>query len=236
METEGLNIIPVLCDGFTWPQDLPACMQAVQNRNGVTVHKDYSLDQDLDKLCDRFLKNANPIKPMINTEEFFRNNLAGNPGMLVKRVDMAFHAGAAWLRPGNEKEILQYMIDRRIPLRVLINTPEAAESIARYMRDETALYTGFDQARSVWKKLAEQHTEFLEVRECEIPLIHVHHGIRYSSEKSPAGYGRLHIKYYAYNNVNLNRSFEHEISSFSNYYQIYENEFEFLWAKSEPLK
>lgn len=235
METEGLNVIPVLCDGFRWPKELPAPLQMVQNRNGVTVHKDYSLDQDLDKLCDRFLKNANPIKPMINTEDFFKNNLSENAGMRVERVDMAFHAGAAWLRPGNEKEILQHMIERKIPLRILINTPEAAESIARYMRDETALYTGFDQARAVWKRIAEQNRDFLEVRECAIPLIHVHHGIRFSSLKNGAPYGRLHIKYYAYNNVNLNRSFEHEISSFSNYYKIYENEFEYLWKKSKAL-
>lgn len=246
VSTPGINLIPVFCEGFDTKNiktQLPDSIKEVLKKQSVIMHKDYSLDKDLDELCDKFLENTNPVKPMINTEEFFKNNLHNKEHLQIKSIDMAFHAGAAWLRAGTKKDILDEIIQRKIKLRVLINTPEAAESIAKHMRDEMALYFPFEQVQKVWGNFASKHVEHLEVRVCPIPLIHVYHNIKVEVKKREDDqknirentHDRMHVKYYVYNNTNLDKSFEHELSSFSKYYDIYQKEFEFLWNASTPI-
>ena len=237
LNTPDINIIPVICDKFKLPLFPQPWMRTLLSHNGIDMHKDYSLDQDLDKLCDRFMKNANPVKPLITTVDFFNKNLqASNSSLKPLSVDMAFHAGAAWLRPGPEHEILlNKLLKMDITKRVLVNSASSAESIAKHMRaKQPAVYTSFEEAIANWTQLAADNSNLLEVRVCDIPLIHVYHAIHYKNGDK-GHYGRVHVKYYAYNNTNLNKAFEHELSSFSNYYDIYNNEFEYLWELSKKV-
>lgn len=236
--TPNMHFIPVFCEGFETKNiliELPECLKTALSFQNVVIHKDYSLDTDLDKLCDIALKNANPVRPLINTVEFFNSNLNEKNHLSIKGVDMAFHAGAAWLRAGTQKEILDTMIQRKIPIRILVNTPEAAESIAKYMRDEYALYFPFEQVIKLWGKYAADNAEYLQVRVCPIPLLRVYHNITFHDDSKKNTYDRMHIKYYVYQNMNLENSFEHELSSFSKYYGIYQKEFAFLWNASTPI-
>lgn len=238
VECKVPTIIPVMCDGFKWPESddcLCESMREVKKNNGVILHKDSSLDKDLDKLCDVFLKNVSSSKPQITVTEFFEYNLNNREDYKVLGADMAFHAGAPWLMQGKKRDLLLDYIAHKIPCRVLINTPEAAESIAKYMRDEDAIYVPFDSARDKWQKMAAKYPEFLEVRECDIPLIHVHHGVHFESLDTKSPFGDLHIRYYAYNNTRTDNAYEHRISSFSKHYSVYCDEFEFLWNKSKKL-
>jgi len=223
LENPNINIIPVMCDGFEWPKNELSVTESIrkaQKNNGILLHKDYSLDADLDKLCDSFLKNVHPSKPQIKTEDFFRYNLETRTDVTPCRVDMAFHAGAPWLMPGVQNGLLTQSLERGVAWRVLINTVEAAESIACHMRDENAMYVSFEQAHAGWKKLAARYPDKLEVRACRIPLIHVHHAVKFMEGETGGLGGELHVKYYAYNNVRLDHAFEHTVSSYSPYYEI----------------
>ncbi len=244
--TPNMNYIPVFCDKFDTngknvelpdgkTMELPDVIKTVLGSQKIKIHKDISLDTDLDRLCDVALKNANPVKPLINTKEFFNNNLNEKDHLTVKSIDMSFHGGAAWLRAGTQKEILDEILKRKIPTRILINTPEAAESIAKHMRDEYALYFPFEQVSKLWSKYTSDHPDILQVRACPIPLLRVYHNIKFNEDEIRHTHDRMHIKYYVYQNMNLENSFEHELSSFSKYYEIYQKEFEFLWESSTPL-
>lgn len=237
LENENITIVPLMCDGFNWPQDdaLATPMLTVKKNNGILVHKDYSLDRDLENLCDNFLKNVNPSKPRITATEFFKYNLEYRSDYKILGVDVAFHAGDPWLMPGEKHDLLMRSLKSNIPWRVLINTVDAAESIGQHMRDDTALYVSFSQVREQWKKLQEMYPDMLEVRECTIPLIHVYHSVKFFDEKNKHPYGESHIKYYAYNNTRRDNEFEHQFSNFSKYYSLYSAEFEFLWEKSVKI-
>lgn len=236
LSVSDLNIIPVMCDGFEWPTEASSeSLQKLKRNNGIPMHRDYSLDQDLDKLCDRFLKNTNPTRHAADTDDFFESNLAPQKGLRPTHVDMAFHAGAAWLFSGKKKDILDGILAAGIPTRILINTAEAAESIARHMRDADAPYLSFEQAHVYWRRRMEKYEGLLEVRACEIPLIHVYHKIGFLRDEKQTSFAKIHIKYYAYNNIRLDRAFEHELTSFSEYFSIYNDEFEFLWNQSRPI-
>lgn len=100
-----ITIIPVMCDGFEWPRSpelLTDTMHSVKQNNGVPVHKDPSMDTDLDHLCDHFLQNVSPSKPQLNVVDFLKYNLECRTDMAVCGVDMAFQAGAPWLMPGEK--------------------------------------------------------------------------------------------------------------------------------------
>ena len=139
-----------------------------------------------------------------------------------------------WLVPGARHDLLIDSLNRGIHWRVLVNTPPAAKSIAKYMKNTHTYYMTFKEACANWKNLAYQYPDCLEVRECSIPIIHSHHAIRFKRETSDTwvDYGKIRIKYYAYDHTQVDNSHEHEFSSFSKYYDIYSNEFEFLWAQS----
>ena len=236
--SEGINIVPVMCDGFTWPKSqdaLSETMNAVKKCNGVKVHKDYSLDSDLDNLFDKFLKNVSPANVKFTSTDFFKYNLETRKDVSVCGVDVAFHAGAPWLTPGEKKDMLIRSLKQKTPWRVLINTVEAAESIGQHMRDETALYIPFECVHDHWKKMASLFPDCLEVRECNIPLLHVHHAVRFTDTGNNQPHGELHVKYYAYNFTRTDSVFEHQVSSFSKYYAIYSDEFEFLWNQSQKI-
>lgn len=205
--TPNMNFIPVFCEGFETKNikaELPECLQTALSFQNVVIHKDYALDTDLDKLCDIAMKNANPVKPLVNTVDFFHSNLNEKNHLSVKSIDMAFHAGAAWLRAGTQKDILDTIIQRNIPVRILVNTPEAAESIAKYMRDENALYFPFEQVIKLWKKYAAEHSDILQVRCCPIPLLRVYHNVKFHDDPEKNTYDRMHIKY-----VNVNEFLYH---------------------------
>ena len=237
VENDRLNIIPLMCDGFEWPEDseLTPAMQVVKRNNGILIHKDYSLDTDLENLCNNFLKNVTPSKPKITAVEFFRQNLETRTDMQAVQVDVAFHGGSPWLMPGEKNDLMIKSLKQGIRWRVMINTVDAAESIGRHMRDETALYIPFAQVHTQWKKLQTLYPDVLEVRACPIPLIHVHHCVRFAADADGQEYAEQHIKYYAYNNTRLDNAFEHLVNSYAKYYAIYRDEYEFLWEQSERL-
>lgn len=231
VSTPNINFIPVFCDDFDTRDisvELPDCLKKVLSSQSIKIHKDVAMDTDLDKLCDIALVNTNPVRPLVNTIDFFNSNLDDKSHLSIKSIDMAFHAGGAWLRAGTQKNILKKILGRKIPTRILINTPEAAESITKHMRDEEAIYVGFEQAVNRWKRYAEEHSDILQVRVSSVPLLRVYHNIKFNEDQVNNTYDRMHIKYYAYQNINLDNSYEHELSSFSKYYKLYQNEFEFL--------
>lgn len=236
LESKKANIIPVMCDNFRWPADstlLSSAMKAVAGNQGVDIHKGISFDSDM-CILEGYLKNVTPDKSQMGDVEFFRYNLEERTDMSVQGVDMAFHAGSPWCMPGAKMDIMTASLEKGVHWRVIINTVKAAESIAKYMRDKKAGYVSFKDAAKNWKRMAENYPGLLEIRECAIPMIHVYHGVRFT-DKDNMPCGEAHIKYYAYNNLRLDKAFSHRINSLSEYYSVYSNEFEFLWEQSTEI-
>lgn len=236
LENEKTNIIPVMCDGFSWPENpdgLSEAMNGVKGNNGIFIHKDITFDKNMD-ILEGFLKNVSPDKSEIDETEFFKFNLEQRNDLSVTGVDMAFHAGVPWFITGDKKDMMTASFNKNIRWRILINTVDAAESIAKNMRDKEALYVSFRDAHEHWKKMVSLYPDSLEVRECDIPLIRVYHSVRFI-DKNNNHSAESHIKYYAYNNLRLDKAFSHKINSSSKYYSVYSNEFEFLWNQSKKI-
>ncbi len=233
-ETPGIRIIPVMTGGFKWPKFMPPCLKNVNRNNGVVLHYDNALDQDLDMLCSRFLANVYPFDSAITISQFFNKNINCEEHLELKCVDIACHGGGAWQDPNRRKGLLDEINRRKIPLRILINTTDAAERVTKHMRDADGGYVKFSDIEQKWKQLCEKNDN-LEVKRCPIPLMHAYHRFGFYDKAISSDFGRMHVKYYTYKNTDYNNTFEHEISIYSKYYDLYKDEFEYLWEISEKL-
>lgn len=234
LETPGMRIIPVMIGGFNWPKIMPPCLKTVNRNNGVVLHTDNALDRDLDMLCSRFLANVYPFDSAITISQFFAKNIHCEDHLEITSIDIACHGGGAWQDPSRRKGILDEINRRNIPLRILINTPEAAENVTKHMRDADGGYNKFTDIEEKWKSLADKNCN-LTVKKCAIPFMHAYHRFEFNNLSTQSEFGRMHVKYYTYKNVDYNNTFEHEISIYSKYYDLYKNEFEYLWEISEEL-
>lgn len=233
---ENKNIIPLLCDGFTFPSqwegESAEKLKALANYNGVTMNHDY-VDAMVERIVQR-IREGNPYyrhsfaQLVSDKDSFFRNRMQTLSE--VEGVDLAFHAGSEWFENIDRLDILTDLADADIPLRVLINTPEAAESLGQHMRHKYKKYTSFQEAVELWKNFSADHPT-VSVRISSIPMLRIYYAFRMKNEADNA----IRVKYYTYGNAKINKNFAQNFEPTDNHFSLYREEFEFLWNKAEEL-
>ena len=161
------------------------------------------------------------IKVPLKTDEFIQNGIH-HPD--IQCVDMAFHAGAEWRRDTVKLDLIKYIADKKISVRVIVNKPEAIESVCSHMRHQLKKYVSFDESIGEWKDLEQMFPDSIQVRIADLPLFHRLYIVRNSD-----GSGMVNIKYYTYGNYTTSRDVRQSFSSADNEYQLYVDEFDYLW-------
>ena len=163
----------------------------------------------------------------VKTLEFFRDNLKITGIELPVEVNMAFYNGPKWVEPGDSFDIITSSLNNGVTWRVLINTVEVANTFSEY--DSNIV-------REKWKELSRKYPHELLVRECDIPFLHIYHSIKLFNEETKEYEGKSHIKFFAYDkNGVLIPSGDEAYEKDSEGYQIYDNEFEYLWENSKEI-
>lgn len=232
----GCNIIPLLCNGYEWPATwdpmMPKPLHQLPRYNSVFLSPHY-LDATVSRLIE-FMhglpaalqhQEENSVFRSGDTVEFF-NGVIGQNGLTG--LDMAFHAGAAWHTDDDKLNIISAIAERGIPVRILVNTPQAAEVVARHMRRHRKRYTTFAEAIADWKNFAADFPN-MQVRVCSIPLLHIY----YAFHMEPRDQNLIWVKYYTYGNYQIDKNFMQVFFPSSEHYKLYREEFEFLWNQSE---
>lgn len=238
--SEGKTIIPVMYDGFKWPakwpEKMPEEIKTLETHNGVSGSQEY-LPAMLDKIVS-YMTDIHPLPQkakeqeqskfakMMGSTEFFLEGLKRYDH--ISSVDMAFHAGGEWRRKSEKVDILQNLIDKKIILRVLVNSPEAAEIVCSHMKQPLKKYAGFDKCVEDWTELATMFPDNIKVRIAELPLMHRLYIVRGSSPEE----GQLNIKYYTYGNYTPDKDFRLCFEAPGPEYELYTKEFDYLWEKS----
>ena len=163
----------------------------------------------------------------INSLDFFRENLRLTANTFPIEVNMAFYNGPKWVEPGASYDIIKASLESGLTWRVLINTPEVANTFSQYKSEIV---------RENWIKLAEKYPHELLVRECKIPFLHIYHAIKTFDETANKESAKSHIKFFAYDKEGILIPAGDEVyESGSEGYEIYDNEFEFLWENAIPI-
>lgn len=138
------TIIPVMYDGFKWPQKwnagIPEEIRGLERMNGVSGSQEY-LPAMIDKIISYMPQDAVREKVLTGTSEqstlssgttlFFEELLKNLTD--IQCVDMAFHAGMGWRQSSEKVKILTYLIENKIRLRILANTAEVVKNITASM-------------------------------------------------------------------------------------------------------
>ena len=225
----GRKIIPVMCEGFQWPTEwadiVPQQVRDIASYHAFEARPEY-VDAMIDKIVEEIRGKDDGSKSDLGA--FFRNRM----GKLdrVKSIDIAFHSGSTWLESEERLDILVELVEAGMPVRIVVNSPEAAESIGKHMRHKLKKYMPFAEAVEGWRRFDELYDN-VEVRVSDIPLLRVYYAFTMVDEADSA----VRVKYYTYGNAKRNKNFAHNFEPTDACYQLYKSEFEFLWKQSEPV-
>ncbi len=221
------NIIPIALDGFEWPKEwkegVPEKLKSVAFYHHIEMSP-YYVDAMVDKIVERIRGTAGSGTGS-DIDSFFRNRMRKLEE--VKGVDLAFHSGSRWHESIERLDILEELAEAGIPLRILVNTPEAADSIGKHMRHKLKKYMPFAEAIEHWKRFDDLY-ENVEVRVSDIPLFHVYYAFEMEDESESA----VRVKYYTYGNAKIEKNFAQNFENTDTHYKLYRSEFSFLWEKA----
>ncbi len=224
----GSRIVPVMGEGFTWPRRwprrVPPQVRQLALYNGVTLNYHY-MDAVVDTIIDHMQEDGGSSGTS-DLDTFFRNRM--RDPRAVTGVDLAFHAGAEWHANQERLELLEDLAALGAPMRVLINTPDAAESIGRHMRHQHRVYVPFAKAVELWQQFAARHDN-VQVRLSDTPLLHIYYRFRMQQQEQDA----VRVKYYTYGNANIHRNFSRNFEPADDHFALYDNEFTVLWDTAE---
>lgn len=233
--TSNKNIIPVMYPDFVWPKELneqfPNEILLLEKKQGVILRQEY-LQATIEKIIDYMID----VKHLYNrstkfdgipkgTSEFFTSGLerlASN----IQCVDMAFHAGAEWRRNSDKVDILTNIIEKNIPLRILVNSADTVSSVCSHMSQPLKKYVGFDSCVEEWTELAQTYPDAVQVRIADVPLLHRLYIL--IGEKT----GYVNVKYYTYGNYTPDKDFRMVFDNSRMEYKLYTEEFDYIWNKA----
>ena len=148
-----IPIIPIEDRHFLWPVHLddqfPKEFDRLKKMQRVPMVMEY-LTAVIDKLAAymepciqrKIHKSSTVNEPPRATADFF---LRGMNEPNLQGVDMAFHAGVEWRRVSEKVELLNQLIERNIPVRILVNSADSVEDVCSHMAQKGKEYVGFEE-------------------------------------------------------------------------------------------
>ncbi len=137
---------------------------------------------------------------------------------------MAFHAGADWRQDTDKIDILALILQRRIPLRILVNSVDAVEAVCSHMRQPLRRYVKFGDSVREWAAFAKEYPDLVQVRVLDVPLLHCLYLARCAN-----GTGTVNVKYYTYGNFRPAKDCCQSFSEKDAELLLYTEEFDYLW-------
>lgn len=228
----GKTIVPVMRGGYVWPQQwderIPEQIRSLQERSSVSASPKYTrtvLDQIICSLPATTL--LRPILPT-DTIDFFDTAMDAIPNPVS--VDLAFHAGRQWRKNPDKMELLQDLLRKKIQLRILLNYPQVIASIVHEANYSFRSPSDLEENLQSWIDLEKTCPELIDVRVCPFPMLHRSYIVRGEED----GYASVRI--YTYSSLNPEDGQRCSFSSSAPEYDLYEDEFDDLWTRSESAK
>lgn len=232
-------IIPVMYDGFEWPQKwpdgIPEEMANISKMTGVSGSKEY-LPAMIEKLIsympeeirEKVLEqphHKNVAELTENTASFFKKAIEEIRDIMD--VGMAFHSGSDWRKDTDKLDILSYLLENKVRIRVIANAAETIESMVSTMKSPLKKYSGFNESLLDWTELEQRFPDCISVRVATVPLLHRLYVVKGNE------HGYAHVKFYTHGNYRPENDFRACFSDDMPEYELFTNEFEYLWEHSK---
>ncbi|MBQ8058064.1 MAG: toll/interleukin-1 receptor domain-containing protein [Ruminococcus sp.] len=234
----GRNIIPVLCEGFSWPKhwddSVPEKIRMLSNFNSVYMEYRY-IDATVDTIIEYIHEDGadeivvdeiDVVRPKDDIRGFFNKHLQDIENVVA--VDLAFHAGSVWHQSVDRLDTIQTLAEAGVEIRVIVNTPEVATFLERHTRHKLKKYMPFEEAIERWRYL-ESVYENIHVKVTDIPMMRIQYTIRKKDSSKDA----MRIKYYTHGVSQMEKNYIQEYDSSDYQYELYRGEFDYVWEHTE---
>lgn len=187
------------------------------------INKNESLLRDTSKVMQKQSQT-----PFVNSDiDAVLNYIPSNQ---IEEVQMAFHAGDIWLdhnRKFNDR--LVELLKSGVKIKVIVNTPDAAEIICRHLRPPHQInLTTFSESLKGWKYYESQF-EKLQVKVSNVPMMYNY--IAFLTKESKESL--IRVIYYTYGNTKMSNNLFTVLGTESRYFGLYRHSFEYLWSLRE---
>lgn len=159
----------------------------------------------------------------ISDDEKFFHAILSNPKD-IECIDFAYHSGYKWCYDTKRTKLLTNFFASGGKLRVIVNSPSAAEKIGKHTRNTSRSYVGFKASIQAWKKLLSKNPGSVELVVSDIPLLHSYANFRFKNSKN----SKMLVIFYTYANPVIADDHHLHLTPESKEYTIFEQEFEYL--------
>lgn len=163
-------------------------------------------------------------EPDFSDDEKYFNAIFSN-SQDIEYIDLAYHSGYKWLYDRKRSDMLAEFFSQGGKLRIIVNSPRAAEKIGKHTRNSNREYIGFKKVIDSWKNLLAKHSDLIELVVSDLPLLHSYANFKFKNKQN----SKMLVIFYTYNNSVMANNHHLHLTPSSNEYAIFEQEFEYLW-------
>ena len=174
--------------------------------------------------------SSNKATTSYDLVDFFNSNLCNITEL--ESIDIACHAGSEWLTDIKRIDLLNRLIENKVHINVIITGPMQAETIASHMRHDDCIYVSFSENIKYWLCFQQKHSELVHIKVSQLPMMHNY----YSFNRTNPLQDCMRINFYTYNNPYMEKNIIHILRPPSPQFQLFKQEFSYLWSISEELK
>lgn len=149
----------------------------------------------------------------------------------IESVDFAFLAGSEWLTDIDRIDLLTRLIEHGVHLNVIITEPQQAEYISCHMRHNDRFYVSFQKNVEIWLMFQLKYPDSVHIKVSRLPLMHNF----YAFNRKDASMNSMRVNFYTYNNSYMEKNLTEILHSNSPYYQLFKQEFSYLWSISQDI-
>lgn len=177
------------------------------------------------KPSTEYLK-TNILIDVSDDETFFQSILSIPEN--IQSIDLAYHSGYKWCFDRKRSDLLTGYLASGGKLRVIVNSPKAAEKIAKHTRSVNRSYVGFKSSITAWKNLQSKNPSSVEIVVSDLPLLHSYANFKFKNGED----SKMLVIFYTYNNPAISDNYHLHLTPTSKEYAIFEQEFEYLWGNN----
>ena len=165
----------------------------------------------------------------VTAPDFIEENLKKSK---IAEIDFMFCKGTEWLRNDHRILLLDELREKNIPCRMIINSDlEVMEEMIKHMGHLDRAYTTAFQSIQNWYQYQKKYPSF-RIKISPLPLLHCYYHIKTEHAKNDM----IRLHYYIYKNAYARENYAQLFNAASPYYQLYTEEFEYLWELSSDIE
>lgn len=175
---------------------------------------------------------AKEVPSLHNAVEQFLIEKLNSKGT-INEVNLAFNHGLRWLTNSERAHLLLKIIEHANHVNILITEYPISEEFTKHIRKPDIYYiSSYLSPQKMWSDFYKEHSNKITLKISSIPALRQYVEFNFE-EKALSG---LYVGFYTYGGFPFDKSHFLILPYGANYYDLYQNEFHYLWNKAKNIE